>query len=118
MSSRRRDRIDKPLLAAIAEIPYYLRVEIDRNQNAAEVHLFELCGEDYARWRPRLPTRPSACRDHSRFPSTPAIYWSRDRFALAGSSVPCGMMRHALAGAAMPTWEDVVSLAKSSAVLR
>lgn len=46
-SSRRRDRIDKPLLSAIAGIPYYLRVEINRKRNVAELHLFELVGEDY-----------------------------------------------------------------------
>lgn len=46
-SSRRRDRIDKPRLAAEVGIPYYLRVEIDRRRKAAELHLFELAGDEY-----------------------------------------------------------------------
>jgi Uma2 family endonuclease len=46
-SSRRRDRIDKPRLAADAGIPYYLRVEIARQLNSAEVHLFEHAGDGY-----------------------------------------------------------------------
>lgn len=46
-SSRRRDRVDKPALAAQAGIPFYLRVEISRRTNAAEIHLFELDGGRY-----------------------------------------------------------------------
>jgi Uma2 family endonuclease len=46
-SSRRRDRIDKPALAAAAGIPYYLRVEIARALNSAELHLFQLFGDAY-----------------------------------------------------------------------
>jgi Uma2 family endonuclease len=46
-SSRRRDRIDKPRLFADAGIPYYLRVEIARELNSAELHLFELAGDGY-----------------------------------------------------------------------
>jgi Uma2 family endonuclease len=46
-SSRRRDRIDKPRLAAAAGIPFYLRVEIARGLNSAELHLFELFGGEY-----------------------------------------------------------------------
>ncbi len=46
-SSRRRDRIDKPRLAAEVGIPYYLRVEIDRRRKLAELHLFELAGHEY-----------------------------------------------------------------------
>jgi Uma2 family endonuclease len=45
-SSRRRDRIDKPRLAAEVGIPYYLRVEIDQ-RDSAEMHLFELAGGEY-----------------------------------------------------------------------
>jgi Putative restriction endonuclease len=46
-SSRRRDRVDKPRLAAAAGIPFYLRVEIARGLNSAELHLFELFGGEY-----------------------------------------------------------------------
>ncbi|SFP79370.1 Putative restriction endonuclease [Amycolatopsis arida] len=46
-SSRRRDRLDKPTLAAAAGIPYYMRVEIMRRLNTAEVHLYELKGTEY-----------------------------------------------------------------------
>lgn len=46
-SSRRRDRIDKPRLAAEVGIPYYLRVEIDAQRDSAEMHLFELVGDEY-----------------------------------------------------------------------
>ncbi len=51
-SSRRRDRIDKPQLAAEASIPFYLLVEITRRLNAAEVHLLELAGETFRAERP------------------------------------------------------------------
>jgi hypothetical protein len=47
VSSRRRDRIDKPRLAAEVGIPYYLRVEIDRRRKSAELHLFELARHEY-----------------------------------------------------------------------
>jgi Uma2 family endonuclease len=46
-SSRRRDRIDKPELAAGAGIPYYLRVEIARRFNVVELHLYEHDGTGY-----------------------------------------------------------------------
>lgn len=46
-SSRRRDRIDKPRLAAEVGIPYYLRVEVDAQRDSAEMHLFELAGDEY-----------------------------------------------------------------------
>lgn len=46
-SSRRRDRVDKPRLAAAAGIPFYLRVKIARGLNSAELHLFELFGGEY-----------------------------------------------------------------------
>ena len=44
-SSRRRDRIDKPALCAAAEVPYYLRVEIDGRY--VEVELSELVDGAY-----------------------------------------------------------------------
>jgi Uma2 family endonuclease len=43
--SRRRDRIDKPALCAAAEVPYYLRVEIDGRY--VEVELSELVDGAY-----------------------------------------------------------------------
>lgn len=46
-SSRRRDRIDKPKLAAQAGIPYYLRVEIARQLRSVDVHLFKLTEGEY-----------------------------------------------------------------------
>jgi Uma2 family endonuclease len=48
-SSRVRDRLEKPGLAADAGIPYYLRVEIARRNKNAEVHLLEL---DSGAYRP------------------------------------------------------------------
>ncbi len=41
-SSRRRDRIDKPMLAAKAGVPFYLRVEIGDQFPTSEAHLYEL----------------------------------------------------------------------------
>lgn len=46
-SSQRRDRIDKPKLAAAAGIPYYLLVEIADELKSPEIHLFQLFGETY-----------------------------------------------------------------------
>lgn len=46
-SSRRRDRIDKPRLCVEAEIPWYLRVEIDGRKRVVEVELLRLEGEAY-----------------------------------------------------------------------
>lgn len=45
LSSRRRDRIDKPALCAQAGIPYFMRVEIDKND--VRVDLFKLAGDRY-----------------------------------------------------------------------
>lgn len=51
-SSRRRDRIDKPMMAAAAGIPYYLRIEITRR---IEVRLLELTDGDYRPIASALP---------------------------------------------------------------
>jgi Uma2 family endonuclease len=44
-SSRRRDRIDKPALCAEADVPYFMRVEIDEHD--IRIELFKLVDGEY-----------------------------------------------------------------------
>jgi Uma2 family endonuclease len=46
-SSKKRDEIDKPALCARAGIPYFVRVEINREQRAAEISQHKLVGGSY-----------------------------------------------------------------------